>query len=271
MRDLSISRAWDETKAIAAKDGRLLISIALALVALPAVVTGVIRPNGLSDASTPMWVDLVMIVASLIVLAGQLALIRLALGPSITVAGAVRHGFARMPIYFLSAILILVALFLLAVPFAFAMAAMGVPMKATSLALTPGVVTLVILYVALVFFVAVRMIMSGPSASAEPIGPVAILARSWALTAGHWWRLFGFLVLFVIGALAVLLGVAAALGVVVAILLGPIEPMSASALVLALAQSLINAAVTTMFAVMLARIYVQLSGRGEVSVPTTGT
>ena len=32
-------------------------------------------------------------------LAGQLALIRLALGPSITVGGAIAHGVRRMPIY----------------------------------------------------------------------------------------------------------------------------------------------------------------------------
>ena len=35
MRQLSISAAWEETKAIIARDGSLLMAVALALVALP--------------------------------------------------------------------------------------------------------------------------------------------------------------------------------------------------------------------------------------------
>jgi hypothetical protein len=40
MANLSISAAWDETKAILAHDGKLFASVALALIALPALVTG---------------------------------------------------------------------------------------------------------------------------------------------------------------------------------------------------------------------------------------
>ena len=87
MRALSLSQAWDETKAIIMRDGRLFASVALALVALPAAIEGLVSPRGM-DASAPWWVDAVMIVASLIALAGQLALIRLALGP-------VDHGWRR--------------------------------------------------------------------------------------------------------------------------------------------------------------------------------
>ena len=38
MRALSLSQAWDDTKAIITRDGRLFASVALALVALPAVI-----------------------------------------------------------------------------------------------------------------------------------------------------------------------------------------------------------------------------------------
>jgi hypothetical protein len=271
MRNLSISSAWEETKAILARDGRLFLSVALALVALPAAVTGAIRPNGVSDSSTSIGIDLVLIVTSLIALAGQLALIRLALGPSITVGGAIRYGFVRMPTYFLAAILILVALLLLAVPFAAILAVMGVPLDMSPVPRSPGFLLVVLLYVVVAFFVAVKMIMSAPAASAEAIGPIAIVKRSWDLTSGHWWRLFGFGLLFFIGAGVVLIAVGAAVGLVVTIVLGPVEPMSASALVVALVQALINAIVTTLFAVMLARMYVQLSGRGEVDSTMSAT
>src|SRR5256885_16412079 len=64
MRALSLSEAWDETKAIITRDGRLFGSVALALVALPAVLQGIVAPRGV-DRSSPWWIDLLMLVASL--------------------------------------------------------------------------------------------------------------------------------------------------------------------------------------------------------------
>jgi hypothetical protein len=275
MAGLSISRAWEETKRVVAHDGRLIASVALALVALPTAVSGLIDPNGVAGPSSPPSMIALMTVASLLALAGQLALIRLALGPSITVGAAITHGLKRMPIYLLSAILIVAVLMLLAIPFGLAFAALGVPLDSgrTSVPMTPGVTFVVILFVALVVFVAVRMLMTAPVASAEGAGPLAIIRRSWALTAGHWWRLFGFLLVFFIGAVVVLVAVNAAAGAVAALALGPIEPMSASALLVALVGAVANAAITGLFAVMLARIYVQLAGTNDVqaSVPSSGT
>jgi hypothetical protein len=116
------------------------------------------------------------------------------------------------------------------------------------------------------------MLVTAPVASAEEIGPVAIIRRSWSLTAGHWWHLLGFLLAFFIGAVVALLAVSAATGAIAVLLFGPIEPMSASALLVALVEALANAAITGLFAVMLARIYAQLSGSGaQASVPSSGT
>jgi hypothetical protein len=272
MRGLSISAAWDETKAVVAHDGRLIGSVALALVALPTAVTGLIDPSGIGK-SGPLWMDSILLIASLAALAGQLALIRLALGPSITVGAAIAHGLRRMPIYLLSAILLLVALFVLAIPFAAVLSALGVPLESTTMPATPGVIVVLLLFVALVIYIAVRMLMTAPVASAEAAGPIAIIRRSWALTSGHWLHLFGFVMLFFIGAVIVLLAVGAVSGVVAGLLLGPIDPMSASALLVGLVQAVANAAITALFAVMVARIYVQLAGGGEAqaSVPSSGT
>jgi hypothetical protein len=77
---------------------------------------------------------------------------------------------------------------------------------------------------------------------------------------------------FVLGAVISLMAVGSAVGVVVRLLVGTIQPFSAAALVLALVQSLVSAAITTLFAVMLARLYLQLSGRdAQATVPSTGT
>ena len=271
MAVLSISRAWEETKAVLAHDGRLIGAVALALIALPTAVTGLINPKGMTG-SGPLWSDVIVIIASLAALAGQLSLIRLALGPSTTVGAAIVHGLRRMPIYLLSAMLMVLALLVLAIPFGGALAALGVPLESKTIPATPGVTLVLILFVALVLLIAVRMLMTAPVASAEEAGPVAIIRRSWELTAGHWWKLFGFLILFFIGAVVALLAVSAIAGVVAGLLFGAIEPMSPSALLVALVQAVANAAMTGLFAVMLARIYVQLAGAGaQASVPSSGT
>ena len=272
MANLSISAAWDETKAILAHDGKLFASVALALIALPALVTGLVSPNSTPEAARPLWADVLIIVVSLIGLAGQLALIRLALGPSITVGGAIAHGLRRVPIYLVAGIIIVVGLIIAAIPFAAILIAMGVPIEA-DMKPSGTVALLAMVYLAIVLFIGIRMIMAGPVASAEAVGPIAILKRSWLLTAGQFWRLFGFVAMFFIGALVMLIAVGSAVGVVVGVAVGPIQPMSASALIVALVQSLLNAVITTVFAVMLARMYASVAGGSEVqpSVPKSGT
>ena len=274
MSRLSISAAWDETRAILARDGKLFASVALALVSLPSAVSRLMNPSGATDDNTAIGVLIVQIVASLVALAGQLALIRLALGPSITVGGAIAHGIRRVPAYFLAALIVIAALVIAAIPFGVVLAAMGVTVDPTSqsVPLTPATAVLGLIYFALMCFIGVRMAMASPAASAEPIGPIAILRRSWQLTEGHWWKLFGFLVVFVIGAVVLLGGIEIGFGVVVTMALGPAQAMSPSALVMALVMAVVSAVISTGFAVMLARIYAQLAGLdAQASVPSSGT
>lgn len=271
MRHLSISAAWDETKAILSHDGGLLMTVAVALIALPQLISGLLNPGGMS-ASTAGWLDLVAFVASVVTLAGQLALIRLAIGPSITVGSAIAHGLKRMPIYFVSILLLVLGLFILAIPVVFVLGALGVPLNSRPIPVSGPVIVASLLFIAVLLFFGVRLLMSSAVASAEDAGPIRILTRSWGLTRGHWWPLFGFLTIFIVGALVLLIAVGAAVGAVVALLLGAPQPMSAAALLIGLVQAFVSAAVTTLFAVMLARIYLQLSGSGgaQASVPRSG-
>jgi hypothetical protein len=274
MRRLSISRAWEETRDILSRDGRLFVSVALALLVLPSLVTGLVNPKGMG-AETPLWGTLLALMAFMITLAGQLGLVRLALGPSITVGQAIAHGMRRMPVYVGGVFIVILILVIAAAPFAVALRAMGVPLPARGVSAPAHPATLIfaLLYFVLMCFAGVRMMLSAPVASAESIGPIALIKRSWQLTAGHFWQLFGFLVLFFIATVVVLIGVGAAIGVVTALLFGPVRPMSVGALVVALVQALLSATLTTLLAVMLARIYVQLSGRAEADsgVPITGS
>jgi hypothetical protein len=272
MAALSISRAWDETKAITEREGRLLAAVTLALIALPGTVSGLVSPRGFSDPAAPSWAHAVTAVATIIEVAGQLALIRLAIGPSISVGESIAHGLRRLPVYILAAVLITIGLFILCVPIALILMAAGVPLESDAIKHSPMAALLFLIYFMVVIFFAMRLLMTSSVATAEAAGPVAIIRRSWELTAGHWWRLFGFIAVFFIGAGVLVFAVGGAAGAIVAMLLGPPDPLSASALIIALVVSAINAVVTALLAVMLARIYVQLSGQSSVaSVPKSGT
>jgi hypothetical protein len=274
MRKVSISQAWDETRAILEHDGRLFVSVALALLVLPSVINGLVSLGGMS-VSGVRWLGVVVsLVASLIGVAGQLGLMRLALGPSVAVGEAIAHGIRRMPIYLVSLILVVVALFIASLPFGLVLQAVGVPLqRGAAVPDSPAVLIAALLYFALIIFVLVRMLMSGPIASSEHVGPIAIIRRSWELTEGHFWRLLGFLVMVLVGGLVVIFAISAAIGTVARLLLGPIEPMSVSGLIIILIQALLGSALSVVFAVMLARIYRQVAGLGETQpgVPNSGT
>jgi hypothetical protein len=63
------------------------------------------------------------------------------------------------------------------------------------LALLYVVVSPLFLCLPVLVWLMVRWAVAVPAALAEGIGPVRALGRSWALTRGHWWRLFGILLI----------------------------------------------------------------------------
>lgn len=262
MAKLSISRAWDETRETLKRDGRLLSIVAVALLALPSTVQTLAAPQVAPGELPPVgpWL-IVLAISVLIGIVGQLAIARLAIGPQTSVGEAIGHGARRMPFYLAAMLLwvipIVIVLFTV-------MQQVRQPNPSGALAI------LLLLLLAVLIFLAVRLIVALAVATAEPVRPVGILQRSWQLTRGNWWRLFGFLALFIIAVLFVMITVGVIIGLLVGIAFGPPEPMSVSALIIALFTQLAIAAVTVVFIVMLARIYVQLTARDEtVTVPAT--
>jgi hypothetical protein len=265
MSKFSISTAWEESKGLLARDGRLFASVALALIVLPAVIAGVIDPRGPGEVDAPRWFDLVVLVISLISMGGQLALIRLALGPSVTVAGAVSHGLGRLLPYIVALVILGLAAIVLSIPFGMAAIAMGLNIEQGTIESLSGPVALLLFAMVLLFlFIAVRFLMTMPVASAERVGPFEILKRSWSLTEGHWLKLFLFLLVALFAAVLILATVSMVVGSLVLILFGSAEPMSVGALIGALVESVFTGIFSVLFTLMLTRIYVQLSGRDTV-------
>ena len=93
MSILSISAAWDEARSILARDGLLYAAVALALIVLPEVVFAVVgAPVG---AQATVLTSATYVVVLLLSFAAQIALNRLAIGPSVTVGSAIGREIGR--------------------------------------------------------------------------------------------------------------------------------------------------------------------------------
>lgn len=257
MAKVSISQAWDETRAVLARDGKLIASVALALLVLPGVVLNVLLPNGVSigTGQQATWVVLGVIVLILTFI-GQLSVLRLAMGPHIAVGEAIRHAAVRA-LPFIGAFLLWVVPFLVlgSIPYQIIRSH---PAEAST---TAGVGLLALM--ALAMFLAIRLLLIGPVASAEQGGSLRIIRRSWDLTEGNWWRLFGFVLIFAIGAMVLILAVSNGLGLVARLTIGRVTPLSVGGLVLVLVAQVLTAAIYVVLFVMQARIYSQLAANRE--------
>ena len=272
MSSLSISRAWDETKAIVARDGRLLVAVVLALVVLPMVAFGLVVPQ--DPEQQGLVASLLQFAVALIAMIGQLALIRLALAPVTTVGAAISHALRRFPALLVAMLLLLLAILCVLVPIMLILAAAGaVDMENPARAISGMALGAMLLLLIAAIALSVKFLLAAPVASAEGVGPIAILKRSWALTSGHYMKLLGFLLLILVVAI-VLMAAAGAIGGIIGRLVSPdLETFSVGALIVALFAGIAQGVFTVLSAVMMARIYVQLSGREslDVTVPSTGT
>lgn len=268
MRRVSISAAWDETKAIIARDGKLLAAVALALVALPQAVMAVVGlPVG--PEAKPLS-SLMYFAVILIGLAAQVALNRLAIGPSTTVGGAIGRGFARLLPLFAAFVLFGIVLVLILMLIAIPLAGAGlITIPAPGQPPSPSLILIMLVLLAVGFAI---FQLSIPVAAVEAGGPIRLLKRSWQLSRGAYLRLLAFVLFVFVGIVVLGLAVRSVVGSLIILALGTPSAGTMSALLLGLIAGVVQAAFTVVSAVMLARIYGQLAGRGETEsgVPITG-
>jgi hypothetical protein len=267
---LSIGTAWDEAKAVLARNRRLVVPVALGLVLVPAVISAMVEPRtvpGEQPAAGPwMWVMLLMIIVMLV---GQMAIVLLSNGWQGSVGEAIGRAVRRLPILLLSALMIMVPLILLmSVILAVAGMATGGDGTFSAVSLTPTGWLAIMVGLLVVLAVGVRLLPLVVIAASENLGPVATIKRAVTLTRGHFWKLLAFMLLATIAFLVVAAAVGAVFGSIISLSLGRPEAWSVSLLLVALVAGLIQAAFVTVYTAMLARITAQLSAP-QASVPST--
>lgn len=270
MTKLSISQAWDETRAILTRDGRHIATVAAALVLLPTALATTIAPSSPEVSGEPLPM-LLGLIANLLSLVGTLSITAIALKPGVTVGESISAGARRV-------FTVLGAMLLFVLPMAVLLAVIIAPNASgdtpqamleslKSAGSTIGL--LVLLWSFALLYLFIRFMFVSPVAVSENAGPVMLLKRSWALSRGNVLRLLGF-VLMLIVLLLVLSAVAGVLGgIVAALVAGPPEPMSVSALVVGLMAGLATMVVVILSALMAARLYVQGAEPAATPQPQT--
>lgn len=255
MAGLSITAAWNETAAFMGREGRLVLPVGFMLIALPGAIvqaaTPTPQPNQLPEPG--LWLALVpfALVATLI---GNLAISVLALRPGISVGEALQRGAARFLPVLGAALLVGLGSMLAMLPVVLLAAGAAVALGIPALAAIPA-----LLILPLLIFAWTRLLLANPVGAVEAGGPIAILKRSWALTAGHFWQLLGFLILLLIAAMVASGAIAAVGGTLIALAFGPPRPDSLSFYLVLILSTLVQAVLASVFGVMVARLYAQLA------------
>ncbi|HMI41801.1 MAG TPA: hypothetical protein VK485_11285 [Sphingomicrobium sp.] len=251
MTKLSIGQAWSETLQVAKREGRLIVPIALAFAVIPATLFALAAPQvpvGQMPESGP-WA-LIYLLLILTALIGQMAIIRLAIGPATSVAESIRHSLRRFPSVFGAALIF-------GLPAAAIIVPAATPILANPTDPPPGPAFAFMVVCIVLLCLWVRLMLVTAAGVAEPIGPIAIIKRSWALTSGNFWRLLATILLFGLVAWVAIKAAEWVSGTALIVALGKPDPWTVSALLIALIAAITQTIASVLFAILLARIYAQ--------------
>lgn len=267
MSSLSISKAWDESVAFINREVRLVFPLALAFFMLPQVVMGWAQPGGAgAEGGLGALSTLVLL---LLVVVGQLSIVRLAIGWDGSVGGAISRAARRMWPYLAATILIYIPLLVIGLLVLSAIVgANGLtdPTQITPerLAAMPSVSIAILALVVAAVAVAARLLPMSAATAAEDLGPFKLLKRVFALSKGHFWKLLAVLVM--VGVLSLVIDIAAQAvgGSLTTLSLGTPAPFNLSALIVAILKGFVGAAASSIAAILTGRIYVQLATQTHV-------
>ncbi|MFC4293771.1 glycerophosphoryl diester phosphodiesterase membrane domain-containing protein [Novosphingobium tardum] len=260
MARLDSNAAWKEATGLVGRSRELMFALAgvffllpsLALAVLvgePELAPGADRDQMMAAMSEfygrAWWMMLIAAVFQVVGMLAVLTLMRDRTRP--TVADAIRSGAGGLLPYMIAQLLFGTLLGILATLLV-GLAALASPALA---------VVVMLAVICFAVFAAIRLILVAPIVAVEGArNPVAAMRRSWALTQGSFWRIFGFfalvLVLFVV--------IMSVVMIVVGIILGLLTSGETQRILAAAVSSGLSAVAVLYFCGMLAAIHRQLAG-----------
>jgi hypothetical protein len=266
VKSVSIEDAFQSAQSFVAREWRLLIPLAFALLAVPQLAFNLLAPMELApamakgDAQLVMaifqkapWLSPAAIVIQLITLAGLLAVTALALVPRISVSEAISLGFRRL--FVLVAALLLLSLAMLVLVTLIATALELVHLLAGGQMLLLAVVAVIVMLALWIRLIALPAVIVASRA-----GPIASIRLAWDLSAGAFWPLLGCTLIYAIGGQVVVLASTFVLGAVLVLLCKAAGAAALGPVLAIVVASLANALFWAGFNVLAVAFYRELGG-----------
>ena len=193
---LLIGQAWDETKAVFRADGKAIVAVALALTVLPGAILETAAPSNLRPADAPLWLSLLGFLSALLGITSQIAISRIALGPSTTVGSALALGFRRVLPLFGALILVVLPFVLLIALLGFSQGGQFTPQSIPPVLALPITAIMLVLLVVLI-----RLMFMTPLAAETGLGSIGLIKNAWRLSRGRVLKLFLLILLLLMVAL----------------------------------------------------------------------
>lgn len=261
MKQVSVEVAYRWAQRFAAREWHLLLPVALAFFALPGLLVDIFMPNAVlallpdAHAGTAAQNGAFAACSAMVFFSlwGGLAVLALALVPAISVREAIAAAARRLPALIGALLLVTAALLLAMLVVALPLAAVGA---------RPAVVQLLMMFaiLALGVFLWGRLMLISCIAATRRDGPVAMLRRSWELSRGIYWRLFGGVVIYAIGAMVVLVAFSTAAGTLLTLLARALGAVELGTIVTAILFRALGALVSTGLQLLVAGLYRQVAG-----------
>lgn len=269
---VTMSNVWDRAMDVVRGRAGQMAGVAALTLFLPRLVQGAV-PVFAAPGSTAfaLGVGLLAIVAAVVAIWGQLALLATASDPSATQGDAYARATARFPAALavtVVAVLVVIALF---IPFGVAIGLSGADISGFSASgqmpdIGGGTIAFLLIYSLLLLIVGVavaaRLFLLNAVVLNERRG-LGAFARSWQLTTGLTWRLVGVLLLY-----GIVVGVATSAarfltGAVFGLALGR---TATTAFFAAAASSAVATVFSVIAAAFVAQLYVAVTDRGVAAV-----
>lgn len=240
--NFSYGAVWADTLRMLRENARLLAAIAGVFIFLPALLAAQLLPPPETTDPNRIFIDLIeyysrvwpwLLLQSLVSMVGTAAMLRLVLVPGISVGGALGFGLMLLPFYFLlslvAGILVLLGVILLIVP--------GLYLVGR---LTPATAVMV---------------------AENRRNPIEAVSRSFEITKGRGWAVFGLVFIVVLVAGIVVLVVMMLAGIIFLLAAG----QDLGGLLTAITSSALSAAFATLLLALDAAIYRGLTGSDSVA------
>ncbi|RDE05751.1 hypothetical protein [Sphingomonas aracearum] len=261
---------WDRTTRFLSDHAGATMALALPLVFLPTVLQALLVPAAAAWPAMGYALSLLNLLLSIVSLWGQLAVTALAL-MAVPAPGPARRLAGQRLLPALGIVILLLAVLSLTfVPAVAILSAKGADLSALAeqgMAAMPeeaagpfGLYSLI--WSLLCLFVLARLLVLFPVVLEERRG-LRAFGRSWRLTHGLSWRLFGTLLLFLIVASVAVMAVQSVAGTVLALLAGGEGPFAPANIVTPILVAAVSTAFTVLALVFTARLYLLVRLRAE--------